>query len=60
MPPVATPNPGEQHAHRARMIGGKCRAWLLTEGVGFEPTVPQTGDSGFRDRAETAAMPHHN
>src|SRR5918999_1354502 len=31
-----------------------------TEGEGFEPSVDRKAHNGFRDRAETAAMPHHN
>jgi hypothetical protein len=38
----------------------KSRTMFVTEGVGFEPTVPQMGDNGFRDRADPAAMPHYN
>jgi hypothetical protein len=30
------------------------------EGEGFEPSVDRKAHNGFRDRAETTAMPHHN
>ena len=33
---------------------------LITEGEGFEPSVRRKTHNGFRDRTETAAMPHHN
>ena len=42
------------------MIGGKSRARWLTEGEGFEPSGRLATASDFRDRAEPAAVPHHN
>ena len=36
---------------------GRIAPQLPNGGVGFEPTVPQTGGNGSRDCAERAAMP---
>jgi hypothetical protein len=48
----------------AAAVPATCSPGRLTpneaEGVGFEPTVDQTADNGFRDRVEAAAIPHHN
>jgi hypothetical protein len=56
----------DERAHRReRHPAGKVPAKSpkvrsVTEGEGFEPSVDRKAHNGFRDRAETAAMPHHN
>jgi hypothetical protein len=37
-----------------------CTILPRAEGEGFEPSVDRKAHNGFRDRAEPAAMPHHN
>ena len=52
--------PCEQHDHPCLHDRRKTRARLITEREGFEPSVDRKAHNGFRDRAETAAMPHQN